>query len=124
MIIDTEEISLLQDKIIDYERQIIENNKTLEFNKSQITLLQMKSTEKNKVIHSLENRVDELDVMNKKFEDQIALQSIAIIAYLEKIQKLEDNIRSLEARLEETRIEDSHSNKKTSMLNRIFKNSK
>lgn len=126
MIIDTEEISLLKDKIIYYERQLIGNNKTLEVNKSQITLLQLKSAEKNKVINSLENRVDELDVMNKKFENQISLQSKTIISYLEKIETLQNNIRCLELKLEETtlekmRLELAPSNTKTSILKRIFK---
>ena len=64
------------------------------------------------------------DSERKKFENQIALQSRTVIAYLEKIQKLEDHIRSFDARHEEPSINDSRSNTKNSMLNRIFKNNK
>ena len=55
MIIDTEEISLLQDKIISYESQLIGNKNVLEFNKYQITLLLMKSVKKMSIEEPISN---------------------------------------------------------------------
>ena len=110
-------ISLLQTKIINYEGDIIQNHKTLEDDKSEITLLKIKNTEKDNVINSFEKQIDELNTINKNYENQILLQSEKIISYLEKIQNLQDSIRTLEADLEEATL-----NANTSILKRIFKN--
>lgn len=111
-------ISFLKTKIVDYERQIIQNHKTLDKHKSEITLLQIKNTEKDNVIHSFENQIDELNTSKKNYETQISLQSEKIISYLEKIQNLQDNIKILKSNLEAA----STSNN-SSMLKRIFRNS-
>ena len=111
-------ISLLQTKIVDYEKEIIQNHKTLEMDKSEITLLQIKNDEKDNVINSFERQIDELNTLNKNYENQILLQSEKIISYLEKIQTLQESIRTLETSLEEANM-----NVNTSILKRIFKNS-
>ncbi|MGV8983829.1 hypothetical protein [Clostridium sp.] len=117
MIINNEEITTLQAKIVDYEKEIIQNNKTLELYKSEITLLQIKNVEKDKIINFLENSVDELNIMNKNYEDQFILQSKKVISYLEKIKQLQSNLNTLESSLE-----DDTMSANTSILKRIFKN--
>ncbi|MBZ9635339.1 hypothetical protein [Clostridium sp. FP1] len=99
MIINNEEISLLKAKIIDYEREIIRNHKTFQDNQSEIELLRIKNFEKNKVINSFENKIDELNIINKNYEDQISSQSKNIITYLEKIEKLQNSVRALDTSL-------------------------
>lgn len=110
-------ISLLQSKIVHYERQIIKNHGILDKDKSEITLLQIKNTEKDKMINSFENQIDELNTTAKNYENQISLQSEKIISYLEKIQNLQDSIKILEASLQE-----ATSSSNSSMLKRFFKN--
>ena len=110
--------ALLKTKIVDYERQIIQNHKTLEKYKSEITLLQIKNMEKDSVLHSFERQIDELSTDKKNYENQISLQSEKIISYLKKIQNLQDNIKSLKSNFEAA----STSNN-SSMLKRIFRNS-
>lgn len=111
-------ISLLQTKIIDCEEEIIHNHKTLEGYKSAITLLQIKSTEKSTVINTIENKLDELSIINKSYEKQIFFQSEKIISYLEKIEELQNSIKILEEGLEEATISAN-----SSILKRIFNNS-
>jgi len=111
-------ISLLQTKITDYEGEIIQNYKTIEMDKSEIALLQIKNAEKNNAINSFEKQIDELNTTNKNYENQILLQSEKVISYLEKIQKLQDIIRILQANLEEATMRAN-----ASILKRIFKNS-
>ena len=111
-------ISLLQNKVINYEGEIIQNHKALENNDSEIALLKIKNNEKNNIINSFEKQIDELNLLNKNYENQILLQSEKIISYLEKIQNLQDSISALEARLE-----DATNNANSSLLKRIFKSS-
>lgn len=111
-------ISFLQGKIVDYEKQIIQNHKTLYNNNSEIALLQIKNVEKDNVILSFEKQIDELNKTKKNYENQITLQSEKIISYLEKIQNLQDNIRTLKSNLE-----DASTSTNSSMLKRIFRNS-
>lgn len=115
-IINYEKTHLLKAKILDYEKEIIRNHKTLEENKSEIELLQIKNVEKIKVINSFENRIDELNIINKNYEDQISSQSKKIISYLVKIQKLQDSVRTLEASLKE-----ATKNVSPSILNHVLK---
>ncbi|MGH4140148.1 hypothetical protein [Clostridium sp.] len=117
MIINNEEITTLKAKITEHEQEIIQNHKTLELNKSEITFLQIKISEKDKIINFLENRVDELTIINKNYEDQFVLQSKKVISYLEKIKQLQNNLRTLE-----TSLEDDTMSANTSILKRIFKN--
>ncbi|MGH4125377.1 MAG: hypothetical protein ACREV6_20870 [Clostridium sp.] len=116
MISNIEEISLLKAKMIDYEREIIQNHKTFEENKSEIALLKIKNAEKNKVINSFENKIDELNIINKNYEDQISMQSKKIIIYLERIQNLQNSIRTLDENLI-----NATKSAVPSLLKRIFK---
>jgi hypothetical protein len=109
-------ISGLQTKIIDYETELIQNHKKLETDKAEITLLKIKSTEKDNVINTFEKQIEELSAANKSYENQSLLQSEKIIYYLEKIQSLQDCIKTLEANLEEANI-----NANSSILKRIFR---
>ncbi|MBZ9687298.1 hypothetical protein G9F72_013280 [Clostridium estertheticum] len=81
-------------------------------------MLQIKNTEKNKVINSYENKIDELTIINKNYEEQISLQSKKVITYLEKIQKLQNSVRILEESLKE-----ATKSATPSILKRILKNS-
>lgn len=116
MIINNEEITTLKTKIVEYEKEIIQNHKTLELYKSEITLLQIKNAEKDKIINLLENSVDQLNIMNKNYDDQFVLQSKKVISYLEKIKQLQNNLSTLESSLE-----DDTMSANTSILKRIFK---
>ena len=110
-------ISLLQTKIIGCDMALIQNHKISEMDKSQITLLSIQSSEKEKVINQLEKNVDKLTIQSKKDENQISFQSEKIVSYLEKIEKLQDYIKRLELNVCEETVCTN-----TSILNRIFKN--